>query len=269
MVNFPNAKINLGLYVTAKRTDGYHDIISCFYPIPWKEALEVIPSVAFSFTTSGMSIPGNTNNNLAVKAYQLLQKTHNLPPVAMHLHKTLPMGAGLGGGSSDAAHALLLLNRLFDLNLSIDQLITYSSQLGSDCAFFILNKPCIAKGKGEILNTISLSLKNHYLMMVHPGIHISTQEAYAGIKPKALHQNLEDLLMQSPAQWKGKLLNQFEEHLFLQFPELASIKEKLYGLGALYASMSGSGSAMYGIFTAPPQPSDWPAHYQTTVLKLE
>ncbi len=269
MVNFPNAKINLGLYVTAKRTDGYHDIISCFYPIPWKEALEIIPAPAFSFNTSGRSIPGNTSSNLVVKAYQLLQHKYRLPPVAIHLHKMLPMGAGLGGGSSDAAHTLLLLNTLFELKLSSSELIEYSSQLGSDCAFFMLNKPCIASGKGEVLKRIDLSLKHYYLMMVHPGIHISTQEAYSGIQPRTSGQELEDLLQQSPKHWKGKLLNQFEEHLFQQIPELASIKEKLYDLGAAYASMSGSGSAMYGIFTIPPQEVQWPTHYQTTVLKLE
>jgi 4-diphosphocytidyl-2-C-methyl-D-erythritol kinase len=268
MVNFPNAKINLGLYITEKRNDGYHNLVSCFYPIPWEEALEIIPANEFSFTSSGLDIPGDVEQNLIVKAYMLLKEKYALPPVAIHLHKALPMGAGLGGGSSDAAHALILLNRLFQLNLSQEKLIEYSSLLGSDCAFFILNQACIATGRGEVLNPIQLSLKGYHLLLIHPGLHISTAAAYAGVKPVALTEDLEALLQQEPSLWKGKLFNQFEYHLFQQWPELAQIKEKLYSMGAAYASMSGSGSAMYGIFKQAPDSSSWPEHYRIKTMGL-
>ncbi len=268
MVNYPNAKINLGLYITAKRTDGFHEIASCFYPIKWEEALEIIPSKAFNFSASGIPVPGEISSNLIVKAYQLLQSKHNLPPVSIHLHKSLPMGAGLGGGSSDASHTLKLLNSIFDLNLSQETLLEYSAQLGSDCAFFIYNNPCIASGRGEILTPFSLSLKGYYLLLIHPGIHISTSEAYAGVTPRSLTIPLENILNQAPEFWKDKLINQFEEHLFKQLPELATIKKQLYDMGAAYASMSGSGSAMYGIFKEKPVDFMWPEHYKTKLIEL-
>jgi 4-diphosphocytidyl-2-C-methyl-D-erythritol kinase len=268
MVDFPNAKINLGLYITDKRSDGYHNIASCFYPIPWQEALEIIPAAEFSFTSSGLEIPGTIENNLIVKAYRLLKDKYTLPPVAIHLHKSLPMGAGLGGGSADAAYTLLLLNRLFQLDLSTKQLIEYSSALGSDCAFFILNQACMATGRGEVLKPLDVSLKGYHLLLVHPGIHISTAAAYAGVRPTPLAENMEELLQKGPSAWKDKLMNQFEDHLFQSWPELAEIKERLYTLGAAYASMSGSGSAMYGIFKKLPDAGAWPKHYRVKTLAL-
>jgi 4-diphosphocytidyl-2-C-methyl-D-erythritol kinase len=268
MVGFPNAKINLGLYVTSKRSDGYHDLVSCFYPVGWEEALELIPSSSFSFSTSGLNVPGDSVSNLVVKAYELMQQKYNIPSTAIHLHKTIPMGAGLGGGSADAAMTLLLLNQLYELSLSQEELINFSAQIGSDCAFFIHNTPCIATSKGEVLHPISLSLKGYSILILHPGIHISTQQAYAGVKPRPIDFNIKALLQKEPAAWKDKLINQFEEHLFTSFPEVAQIKQKLYDAGAAYASMSGSGSAVYGIFKEGMdlEKIEWPEYYKWKVV---
>ncbi|MDB5274382.1 MAG: 4-(cytidine 5-diphospho)-2-C-methyl-D-erythritol kinase [Chitinophagaceae bacterium] len=269
MVGFPNAKINLGLYITSKRSDGFHDLASCFYPVAWEEAVEIIPSSAFSFSSSGIKIPGDSVSNLVVKAYELLKQNYAIAPCSIHLHKEIPMGAGLGGGSADAAVALQLLNTLFQLNLSRDELIPLSTQLGSDCAFFLHNIPCIATSKGEVLTPVSLSLKDYIILVVHPGIHISTQQAYAGVQPRALSLDLEETLLKGPLYWKDCLSNQFEEHLFPQFPEVAKIKEKLYEHGAVYASMSGSGSAVYGIFQVGQSLKDlkWPEGYKVREIR--
>lgn len=268
MVGFPNAKINLGLYITSKRSDGYHDLVSCFYPVAWEEALEIIPSSSFSFSTSGLNVPGDSVSNLVVKAYELIKKKYNIFPSAIHLHKAIPMGAGLGGGSADAAVTLLLLNQLYELSLSQEELLHFSAQLGSDCSFFIHNTPCMATSRGEVLAPIPVSLKGYRILLVHPGIHISTQQAYAGVTPRALSFNLEELLKENPSSWKDNLHNQFEEHLFKQFPEVAHLKQKLYDHGAVYASMSGSGSAVYGIFEEGQsvEKIEWPEHYQWKVV---
>jgi 4-diphosphocytidyl-2-C-methyl-D-erythritol kinase len=268
MVGFPNAKINLGLYITAKRSDGYHDLVSCFYPVDWQEAVEIIPSSSFSFSSSGLTIPGDSGSNLVVRAYELMKEKYNIPTSSIHLHKAIPMGAGLGGGSADAAVTLLLLNQLYDLSLSKEELMVLSAQLGSDCAFFIQNTPCLATSKGEVLAPVALSLKGYQILLVHPGIHISTQQAYAGVLPRPLTFDLEELLKDKPDYWKDQLHNQFEGHLFLQFPEVAGIKEKMYDLGAAYASMSGSGSAVYGIFEdgIALENIEWPQHYEVKVL---
>jgi 4-diphosphocytidyl-2-C-methyl-D-erythritol kinase len=268
MVGFPNAKINLGLYITAKRNDGYHEIVSCFYPVAWEEVLEIIPSSSFSFSSTGINIPGDSASNLIVKAYELLRSKYDIPACEIHLHKAIPMGAGLGGGSSDAAVALTLLNDLYAIGLHQDELLKLSAQLGSDCAFFIHNTPCIATSRGEVLDPISLSLKGYELLIVHPGVHISTQMAYAGVSPRPLTFELKDLLMEKPSEWKDKLCNQFEEHLFAQFPEVEMIKRKLYELGADYASMSGSGSAVYGIFKEGMnlQSIEWPKEYRYKIV---
>jgi len=268
MVAFPNAKINLGLYVTSKRSDGYHNLVSCFYPVDWKEALEVIPSSSFSFSSSGLNVPGDSVSNLVVKAYQLMREKYNVPTSSIHLHKAIPMGAGLGGGSADAAFTLTLLNQLYQLSLSTEELIQLSAQLGSDCAFFIHNTPCLATSRGEVLTPLSCSLKGYVILLIHPGIHISTQQAYAGVKPKPIDFNLEELLKEKPEAWKDKLHNQFEEHLFVTFPEVAQIKQKLYNSGASYASMSGSGSAVYGIFKDDQSLEEmkWPKDYRVKVV---
>jgi len=261
MIVFPNAKINLGLHVLRKRTDGYHDIDTCMYPIPLKEALEIIPSPSFSFTHSGIPIPGTAEHNLIVKAFQLLLTDFpKITPVAAHLHKHIPIGAGLGGGSADAAFALKLLNELFSLGLTQKQLEDYASQLGSDCPFFVQNKAQMATGRGEKLESISIDLSGNWIYLIHPGIHIGTKEAYAGIKPSERDLDLKEILA-NPSSWKSQLVNDFEKGIFSNYPEIASIKSKLYNAGAWYAAMSGSGSAVFGLFKDRPEEIKFPEHY--------
>jgi 4-diphosphocytidyl-2-C-methyl-D-erythritol kinase len=247
MLSFPNAKINLGLYITEKRTDGYHNLLTCFLPIPWNDVLEIVPAETVAFKQTGLTIPGNPEDNLCVKAYRLLQKDFDLPPVLIHLHKIVPMGAGLGGGSSDAAFVLKNLNVQFALGLSETQLEVYAAQLGSDCAFFVRNRPAIATGRGEVLNDFPPNFKGLYLVVVYPAVHVSTAEAYGGVKPRPFEGDFTMLLSQ-PTRWKDELHNQFEETIFPKYPILAEIKQQLYDQGAWYAAMSGSGSAVFGLF---------------------
>lgn len=252
MVTFPPCKINLGLKVIHKRQDGYHDLSTCFYPIPCTDALEIVKADQFSFTASGNSIPGDEGKNLCIKGYELLKRDFNLPPVGIHLHKVIPTGAGLGGGSSDGANTLRLLNQILDLKLSIDKLKAYALQLGSDCPFFIEDKPMLGSGRGEILIDASLNLSGNFLVLVKPDVHVSTAEAYAGVTPTQHSSSIKDILEQKPIeQWKDHLKNDFEESVFTKYPVVGDIKKKLYQQGALYASMSGSGSAVYGIFEKP------------------
>ena len=249
MVIFPNSKINLGLNVVGKRSDGYHDIETVFFPIQLKDSLEVIDKEKFEFSTSGFSVEGAPEKNLCIKAYDLLKKDFpQLPSVQMHLHKAIPMGAGLGGGSADGAFTLKLLNRKFELSLSKKQLIHYSLQLGSDCPFFILNKPCFATGRGEILEQTELDLSEYKFLIIHPPIHISTALAFSTIKPLKPGKSIKQIIRQSIATWKTELINDFEKSVFEKYPKIKNIKENLYKAGAIYASMSGSGSAVYGIF---------------------
>lgn len=268
MINFPNAKINLGLHVLRKRTDGFHDIETCMYPIPLKEALEIIPSKTFSFSHSGISIPGGSDNNLIVKAYRLLLSDYpEIPAVAIHLHKNIPIGAGLGGGSADAAFTLSLLNQLFSIGLDTKQLENYASQLGSDCPFFVQNNPQMAEGRGEKLTPLSIDLSGNWLCLIHPGIHISTQEAYGGIQPKLSEKDLKTILSDQSS-WKSLLVNDFEKGIFANHPEIAAIKEKLYAAGAWYAAMSGSGSAVFGLFKDRPEAISLPENYFVFTEKL-
>lgn len=248
MVSFPPCKINLGLNVLNKRADGYHDIETCFYPVPWNDILEVIKSDSFQFTSTGIPVPGSSNDNLCVRGYQLLKKDFDLDPVKIHLHKIIPMGAGLGGGSADAAHTLLLLNEIFELNLSQDKLQRYASSIGSDCAFFIQEKPMLGSGRGEILSPVQVQLDNKFLVVVKPDIHVSTSAAYGGIKPAQSEMSLTKIIELPLKEWKDKLVNDFEKTVFAKHPDIKQIKEKLYQAGALYASMSGSGSSVFGIF---------------------
>ena len=251
MVSFPNCKINLGLNIVNKRSDGYHDIETVFFPVHLRDALEVIERDKFEFSTSGFSIEGEPEKNLCTKAYDLLKKDFpQLPTVQMHLHKAIPMGAGLGGGSADGAFALKLLNKKFELNLSEKQLINYSLELGSDCPFFILNKPCFATGRGEILEQTGLDLSEFKIIIVHPAIHISTAWAFANIKSLKPVRSIKQTIQQPISTWKDELLNDFENTVFAKYPEIKNIKDKLYNAGATYASMSGSGSAVYGIFNS-------------------
>ena len=249
MVIFPNSKINLGLNIVGKRNDGYHDIETVFFPIHLEDALELIEKEKFEFSTSGFSIEGEPEKNLCIKAYRLLKNDFpQLPRVQMHLHKAIPMGAGLGGGSADGAFALKLLNKKFELNLSEKQLINYSLQLGSDCPFFILNKPSFATGRGQILEQTGLDLSDFKIIIVHPAIHISTAWAFSNIKPLKPVRSIKQIIQQPISTWKDELLNDFEHPVFAKYPEIKNIKDKLYNEGAIYASMSGSGSAVYGIF---------------------
>ncbi|HZY80827.1 MAG TPA: 4-(cytidine 5'-diphospho)-2-C-methyl-D-erythritol kinase [Cyclobacteriaceae bacterium] len=253
MVSFPPCKINLGLNILRKRSDGYHDIETCFYPVPFTDILEVIPSSEFSFTLSGNAVPGNVEDNLCVKAYRLMQAVYSLPPAKIHLHKIIPTGAGLGGGSSDAAWTLRLLNDVFDLKLSKETLKEYASRLGSDCAFFIDDGPMMGTGRGEILTPVKIDLKGKYLALVKPEVHVSTAQAYEGVRPAEPKNRIANILTKQVAEWRGLLENDFERTVGEKLPVIRSIKEKLYEAGAEYASMTGSGSAVYGIFSKKPQ----------------
>lgn len=252
MVSFPNAKINLGLYVTEKRPDGFHTIESVFYPVPWHDVLEIIPSKKVTFTASGLSIPGKNEDNLCLKAYQLLSDNYRIPPVHIHLRKEIPMGAGLGGGSADAAFTIKMLNELFSLQLPTAEMAAHAARLGSDCAFFIYNTPQIATGVGDQLTPSSVSLKGYYLALVYPGIHIPTKKAYSGIRPAKNDVDLSALQEYPPDEWSRFLRNDFEAHIFEQHPALKNISNKLTEAGAVYTAMSGSGSAIFGIFQQPP-----------------
>lgn len=266
MIVFPNAKINLGLQVTGKRPDGYHDISTIFYPLPLCDILEAVRAEEFSFTTSGLTINPTASGNLCVKAYQLLQQDYALPAVAMHLHKVIPMGAGLGGGSSDGAFTLMLLDRMFSLGLSREQLIAYALQLGSDCPFFIVNEPCFAGGRGEVMEPLQLpELRNKQFLLVNPGLHINTGWAFSQLKLKEPKTKLQEVAALSPEQWRDHLVNDFEDVAFGKYPELSDIRSTLYRLGAVFAGMTGTGSTMFGIFDSAPAGyrDAFPSHYFT------
>ena len=248
MITFPNAKINLGLNIVRKREDGYHEIESCFYPIPWHDSLEIVEAADFAFHTYGLDIPGDADSNLCVKAYQMLKEDFDLPPVAIHLLKQIPMGGGMGGGSADGAFVLTMLNELFELRLSTPVLEAYALRLGSDCPFFVQNQPSIAAGRGEKLKAIDLSLSGYHLALHNPGIHVSTKEAYAGVRPAISSVSISEVLKTPLKEWKNHLVNDFEASIFPHHPTIATLKETMYEAGALYASMTGSGSTVYGIF---------------------
>ena len=258
MVLFPPAKINLGLRILRKRADGFHDLDTVFYPTHLTDVLEILPTSQpannnAQLKVSGIVPPGNPQKNLCVKAWHLLKADHpQLPPVYMHLHKHIPTGAGLGGGSADGAYALRGLNEKFKLGLAREQLIEYAAQLGSDCPFFMYDEPCIGAGRGEILEPLPLSLKGYQLVLINPGIHISTKEAFADIIPKANNRPVREIVSQPIESWQNELINDFESSLFPHHPELARIKQKLLDAGAVYASMSGSGSTVFGVFKQDP-----------------
>ena len=252
MLTFPNAKINIGLNITEKRSDGFHNIESVFYPVEWCDALEIIlnknpDATNVVFQSSGLAIPGNESTNLCLKAWNLLQDRINIPPM-IHLHKVIPMGAGLGGGSADGAFTLKMLNEVYELKLSNDELKDFARKLGSDCAFFIENRPVFCFNKGDEFEDFTLNLKGKFVVLVNPDIHISTAEAYSGVSPKKPHIALKTALSQPISEWKKIVKNDFEEKLLLKYPTIAEVKETLYQSGAVYASMTGSGSTVYGIF---------------------
>ena len=252
MISFPNAKINIGLYITEKRTDGFHNLETVFFPVGWSDALEIAESDELRLTTSGISISGSPESNLVMKAYSLLRKDFDLPVLKIHLHKQIPFGAGLGGGSADGAFMLQMLNKLFNLNLSTDKLLDYAAVLGSDCPFFILNKPVFAAGRGEIMNEINLNVKGLYLLLVKPPIEVSTVKAFQNVIPRKPVVSLSELINLPVSDWKNNIINQFESSVFPQYPEITSIKAQLYNVGAVYASMSGSGSCVFGLFSELP-----------------
>ena len=253
MIIFPNCKINLGLQVLGKRPDGYHNLETVFYPVPYTDILEFVPARSFGFQSSGLTISDNPSSNLCVRAYDLLTALYpDLPPINMHLHKLIPMGAGLGGGSADGSFTLVSLNEYFQLGLSTEALVDLSLKLGSDCPFFIKNQPVIAGGRGEIMEPIELDLSHYTIAIIHPGIHISTAQAFSGVVPRSQSRGLRSRVSEPVSEWKNRMLNDFETTVFAHFPEIGKIKELLYEHGAVYASMSGSGSAVYGLFTQPP-----------------
>lgn len=272
MVQFPNCKINIGLNVVCKRTDGYHNIETVFYPVGLQDALEIIRSENLSFDASGITIKGITNtaeNNLCLKAYELLKKDFpdKIPPIQIILYKAIPIGAGLGGGSADGAFLLKMMNEKFGLQISTKQLQEYALQLGSDCPFFIENKPCFAAGRGEIFSPISLDLSSYSIILVNPGIHVSTKEAFAGIVPSIPNKKIGEIISQPIETWKKELKNDFEEPVFSLYPAIQEIKETLYNCGALYASMSGSGSTVFGIFKKKPDVNNlFPKNYTVFTL---
>lgn len=256
MIVFPNAKINIGINITGRREDGYHNIETIFYPLPINDVLEAITSDQLTFGSSGLEIPGREEDNLCIKGYHLLKKDHDLPPLNIHLHKHIPIGAGLGGGSSDAAFFIKLVNNLFNLKLTTDNMLDYARQLGADCAFFIENKPLFAFEKGDQFESVKLDLSKYKIVLVMPPVHVSTSEAYRGVKPAPVKQSLYEVIAEPIKDWKHLIKNDFEESVFKNHPVIRGVKASLYEAGALYASMSGSGASVFGIFEQTPDLSE-------------
>ena len=256
MITFPIAKINLGLNVVERRPDGYHNLETVFYPVPISDALELtimnpkFPStVDCDIKVTNLEVEGDEQRNLVVRAYQLLkQDFQQMPRIHAHLWKGIPTQAGMGGGSSDCAYTIRLLNEMFTLGLSDEQMIQYAARLGADCAFFILSRPAYAEGIGELLQPISLNLSSYYIGIVRPNIPVSTREAFSLIKPQKPAKCCREVVMQPIETWREELTNDFEQSVFTLHPEIGAIKQQLYDLGAVYAAMSGSGSAVFGLF---------------------
>ena len=251
MILFPNCKINLGLHILRKRNDGFHDLATVFYPIPLCDAQEIIEtkdSEESSLTTSGFEIGGNPEENICLKAYHLLKKDFTIPSVKIHLHKAIPIGSGLGGGSADGAFTLLLLNKKFNLNIPEERLMNYALQLGSDCPFFLKNKVCYATQRGEIMREINPDLSNYKIVVIYPGIKVNTAWAFSKIHPNENRISILEIMQQPVESWKNNLINDFESAIFEEHPSIKEIKEQLYKNGAVYASMSGTGSSVYGLF---------------------
>lgn len=253
MILFPNAKINLGLNIVSKREDGYHNIETLFYPIPIYDILEITPSSNnnfFELEVIGMANDGK--QNLVEKAYRAIAQRYSLPNISVVLKKNIPFAAGLGGGSADAAFTLNALNELFSLKISIEELHKVAASIGADCPFFLYNTPMYAEGIGTDFSMIDLDLRGKYLVLVKPDIAISTAEAYSGITPQKSDKDIRDIIKLPISEWKYFLKNDFEDSLFKKYTRLKEIKELLYSNGATYASMSGSGSSISGIFDNPP-----------------
>lgn len=255
MIVFPNAKINLGLNITAKRPDGYHDLETVFYPIPLEDALEVGPLTdptgdgsELELHCNGIPIEGDPSDNLIVKAYRLLKEEFRLPPIRVYLQKQIPTGAGMGGGSADATFMLKLLNDQFHLHLTDSRLEELSARLGADCAFFVRNTPVFAGGIGNVFSPVTLSLQGYWLAVVKPDVFVSTREAFSKVTPRKPRRSVREIVGLPVGEWRELLVNDFEESVFSVHPAIGAVKQRLYDLGALYASMSGSGASVYGIF---------------------
>jgi len=250
MIVFPNAKINLGLFITERRNDGYHNLETIFYPVKIEDALEIIPAEKTTISLSGLPVAGTADKNLVQQAFDLLRQDFpdKMKPVAICLHKAIPMGAGMGGGSSNGAFMLRLLDHYFGLGISDEQMISYALTLGSDCPFFIVNKPCFATGRGELLEPLALSLEEYSLQIICPELHISTAVAFKDIRPRQAPVNLRTIGTLPVVEWRDQVFNDFESTVFPLYPVLQQVKSQLYRQGAIYAAMSGTGSAIYGIF---------------------
>jgi 4-diphosphocytidyl-2-C-methyl-D-erythritol kinase len=253
MITFPNAKINLGLDIVEKRPDGYHNLETVFYPIPLCDILEITPAKEldapdYTFKMYNAVFEGSDDDNLVIKAYKALAADHKLPKVEISLYKHIPTGAGLGGGSADAAFALKMLNEIAGLGLGSEELCAYASRIGADCAFFIDNTPAYATGIGNILTPTACSIEGYHLVLVKPDIHVSTKDAYALVTPQKPEESLTEIAERPIEEWKGAMKNDFEKSIFAKHPAMEKIKEQLYAMGAVYASMSGSGSSFFGIF---------------------
>ena len=255
MICFPNAKINLGLRILEKRVDGFHNLESVFYPVNLCDVLEIVEDKSQKnksgvvLTNSGIKIPGDPFSNICIKAYYLIKNDYPLPFIKVHLHKIIPLGAGLGGGSADAAFFIKLLNDVLDIDISWGEMHHYARKLGSDCSFFVSNRPAFVEGRGDKYESIQLDLSNYQLLLVYPNVGVSTPEAFAGLKLKKSSSTLEKDILESPVnRWKKFIHNDFEDSIFEKYPQIKKIKDKIYSLGAVYASMSGSGSSVYGIF---------------------
>lgn len=262
MICFPNAKINLGLHVINKRADGFHNIESVFYPVPLCDILEAVPlhvdsaASAYRFASAGLPVSGVLSDNLIIKAFQLIKANYNLLPTDIYLYKKIPMGAGLGGGSADAAFMLNLLNQKYGLDISMQDLHRYAAQLGSDCAFFLQNKPAYLYGKGHELEPCTISLKGWYLVLLYPQVHSNTAIAYQDVNRREILDEdncLKNLLQLPVEQWKDRVCNDFELSVFRKFPQLSYLKQLMYDSGAIFALMSGSGSSLFGLFRAKPE----------------
>jgi 4-diphosphocytidyl-2-C-methyl-D-erythritol kinase len=256
MIVFPNAKINIGINIIDRRSDGYHNIETIFYPLPIYDALEALPGDELTFNSSGLKIPGRIEDNLCIKGYHLIKKDYDLPPVNIQLLKHIPIGAGLGGGSANAAFFIKLINSLFSLGMTTVQMMGYGRQLGADCAFFIENKPLFAFEKGDQFESIKLDLSKYKIVLVMPPAHVSTGEAYRGVRPSPVKDSLYDLILEPIQEWKHFIKNDFEESVFKNHPAIRGVKAALYEAGAIYASMSGSGASVFGIFDKTPDLSE-------------
>lgn len=248
MITFPNAKINIGLNVVSKRGDGYHNLETIFYPVKLCDALEMVEAGKTGLSVSGIAIDGVSDDNLILKACRLLQHDFDLPPVQFHLHKAIPFGAGLGGGSADAAFALKMLNEHFSLALSTHQLEKYASRIGADCPFFIQNRAVFATGIGNKFQPVELDLSSYHIVILKPGTSVATRQAYSQVVPTPPQKQLTEIIKSPIETWKDQMVNDFEISVFAKHPEIPDLKKLLYKSGALFASMSGSGSAVFGIF---------------------